>query len=208
MPLLRNDVIAPAGHLGAGSVPYWGEIRQRPNLLMHASVYQWAAKQFEPGWVLDLGCEAGIGLRLLASANEGLDVFGCDIDAITLRAWTPWANGDGASRIRADGASLPVGSSTLSGLCLVNVVHLVQDPGPVLEEGQRVLRSGGRMVVSVPTRKLPIRWDIAALAVHLEALAERCFREVTLPDHLPCELTRDGWKVGRDADLYILVGTC
>jgi SAM-dependent methyltransferase len=194
--------------MGAGSVRYWREIRQRPDLLLHASVYQWAAKQFEPGWVLDLGCETGIGLRLLASANEGLDILGCDIDATSLRAWTPWANDDGASRIRADGASLPVGSSVLSGLCLVHVVHLLQDPGAVLEEGQRALRSGGRMVVSVPTRKLPIRWDIRTLAAHLEALAERCFTEVVLLDYLPCGLTGDGWKVGRDADLYILVGTC
>jgi SAM-dependent methyltransferase len=208
MPILRNDRIVLADHLGAGLVSYWGDIQQRADLLMHASIYQWAAKQFGPGWVLDLGCETGVGLRLLASANEGIDVFGCDVDLTSLRASTPWANGDGASRIQADGALLPIGSNTLSGLCLVNVVHLVQHPGHILREGQRVLRPGGRMVVSVPTRKLPIRWDIRTLTAHLEALAERCFGDVVLPEYLPCELTGDGWEVGTDADLYMMVGTC
>ena len=203
MPLNRHEKTKKADCRGPEVVPYWDKIQQRPDLMMHASIYLWAAKKFQPGWVMDLGSEIGIGVALMESVNGDIELLACDIDLVSLKASTDRNNGNAYKRIQADGAFLPMGMNTFSGLCLVNVLHLVEDPGKILAESYRVLRPGGHMVFCIPTYQLPIRWTIKTLTEKLEKLAAHLFTELVLPGHLSNELTGQIWDVGLDADLYI-----
>ncbi len=186
-------------------VPFWDEIQQRPDLMMHASIYQWAAKRFQPGWVMDLGREIGIGVALMESVNGEIELLACDIDLVSLKASKDHCERNTNKRIQADGAFLPMRSNTLSGLCMVNIIHLVEDPEKILIECYRVLKPGSRAVICIPTHQLPVRLHIKKLTDNIENLAEELFSEFVLPDHISNEFTGHTWDVGLDADLYIAV---
>lgn len=186
-------------------VPYWNKIQQRLDLMMHASIYQWAAKKFQPGWVMDLGSEMGIGVALMESVNGEIELLACDIDLVSLKASTDHSEWNANKRIQADGAFLPMRSNTLSGLCMINIIHLVEDPEKMLAESYRVLKPGSQAVICIPTHQLPVRWHIKKLTENIENLAEELFSELVLPVDLSNELTGHIWKVGMDADMYIAV---
>lgn len=201
---MHEDTVK-ADYRGPELVSFWDEIQQRPDLMMHASIYQWAAKRFQPGWVMDLGSEIGIGVALMESVNGEIELLACDIDLVSLKASTERSDRNANRRIQADGAFLPMRSNTLSGLCMVNIIHLVKDPEKILTECYRVLKPGSQAVICIPTHQLPVRWDIKKLTENIENLAEELFSEFVLPDHLSNELTGQTWEVGLDADLYIAV---
>ena len=186
-------------------VPYWDKIQQRPDLMMHASIYQWAAKKFQPGWVIDLGSEIGIGVALMESVNGEIELLACDIDLVSLKTSTEQGDRNTNKRIQADGAFLPMRSNTLSGLCMVNIIHLVEDPEKILTECYRVLKPGSQAVICIPTHQLPVRWHIKKLTENIQNVAEELFNEFVLPDSLSNDLTGQIWEVGLDADLYIAV---
>jgi ubiquinone/menaquinone biosynthesis C-methylase UbiE len=186
-------------------VPYWDKIQQRPDLMMHASIYQWAAKKFPPGWVIDLGSEIGIGVALMESVNGEIELLACDIDLVSLKTSTEQGDRNTNKRIQADGAFLPMRSNTLSGLCMVNIIHLVEDPEKILTECYRVLKPGSQAVICIPTHQLPVRWHIKKLTENIQNVAEELFSEFVLSDSLSNDLTGQIWEVGLDAELYIAV---
>jgi ubiquinone/menaquinone biosynthesis C-methylase UbiE len=186
-------------------VPDWDKIQQRPDLMMHASIYQWAAKKFQPGWVIDLGSEIGIGVALMESVNGEIELLACDIDLVSLKTSTEQGDRNTNKRIQADGAFLPMRSNTLSGLCMVNIIHLVEDPEKILTECYRVLKPGSQAVICIPTHQLPVRWHIKKLTENIQNVAEELFSEFVLSDSLSNDLTGQIWEVGLDADLYIAV---
>lgn len=186
-------------------IPHWEKIKQRPDLLMHASIYQWAAKKFQPGWVIDLGSEMGIGVALMESVNEEIEVIAYDINLVSLQASTECIEEKVNKRIQGDGAFLPLGSNTLTGICLVNTLHLVEDTDQILNECYRVLKPGSQAVISIPTRQLPNRWHIKTLSENIHNLAVELFSDFFLPDHISNKLTGHRWEVGLDADLYVTV---
>ncbi len=205
MSLKLHEVTLKADYRAPELVPCWNEIKQRPDLMMHASIYQWAAQKFQPGWVMDLGSEMGIGVALMESVNGEIELLACDINLALLKASTKRSDGVRNKRIQADGAFLPTRSNSLSGLCMINIIHLVEDPEKILTECYRVLRPGGHMVFCIPTSQLPTRWNIKTLTEKLEKLAAHLFTELVFPGHLSNELTGHIWNVGLGADMYIAV---
>ncbi|MCK4800573.1 MAG: class I SAM-dependent methyltransferase [Anaerolineales bacterium] len=186
-------------------VPLWNQIQKRPDILMHASIYQWAAKIFQPGWVMDLGSEMGIGAALMESVNEEIEVLAYDINLVSLQASTECIEEKVIKRIQGDGAFLPLGSNTLTGICLVNTIHITEDPEKILSECCRVLKPGSHAVICIPTRQLPVRWHIKTLSENIHNLAVELFSDFFLPDHISNELTGHKWELGLDADLYVTV---
>lgn len=186
-------------------VPLWNQIQKRPDLLMHASIYQWAAKIFHPGWVMDLGSEMGIGGELMESVNGEVVVIDYDINQVSLNLSTEYSNKVTNHRIQGDGAFLPMGSNKLSGICLVNTLHLVEDTDQILNECYRVLKPGSQAVISIPTSQLPNRWHIKKLTKNICGLVEELFSDFHVPDHICNELTGHRWEVGLDNEHYITV---
>ena len=187
--------------------PFWNQIQKRPDLLMHASIYHWAAKIFQPGWVMDLGSEMGIGGGLMESVNGDVVVIDYDINQVSLKLSTEYSNKVTNHRIQGDGAFLPMGPNKLSGICLVNTLHLVEDPGQILNECYRVLKPSGQAVISIPTRQIPNRWHIKKLTMNICDLVEELFSDFQVPDHINNKLIGQRWEVGLDTEYYIIICT-
>lgn len=189
---------------------YWQALRTDRRLATHAAVYAWAAELFKPGWALDAGCEVGFGSALLAQANPRLRVVGCDLSFEALAFARDLLAGSGVRLFEAAANALPLPAGSLSGVCLINLLHLVPDPEAVLQEAYRALRTGGRLVVSLPLGDdLPPAWRAGTVARLTDSLAGAGFAGIAFPESISSRLpilpaTR--WKVG--AGTPLLVGVC
>jgi SAM-dependent methyltransferase len=101
---------------------------------------------FKPGdALLDLGCGLGASAWHM-SADQGLSVLGLDISAAMLieaRA----AHQD-LALLQADAQAIPLAGSSLDGVLCECVLSLTNEPHAVLQECRRVLKPGGRLMVS------------------------------------------------------------
>lgn len=148
---------------------YWDTIHESKHLALHAAIYTWAASLIQPGWVLDLGCEYGFGSLLVKETNPALKVLGLDLNfkfldyslSLPSLEWTP--------RLNASGSHLPISSGSLSGVYLVNLLHLVEDPTAIIAETWRTLKPGGAAILSIPMdASNPPKWGTSALTKYLE----------------------------------------
>lgn len=117
----------------------WGE---------HRSRYRFAARQAAGLRVLDIACGAGFGLEMLRQA--GARAIGMDLDAealSTCRRGYPCAPVS-----RADAAHLPLPDESMDLVVSFETLEHVPDAEAVVAELARVLRPGGRLVLSTPNR--------------------------------------------------------
>jgi ubiquinone/menaquinone biosynthesis C-methylase UbiE len=119
--------------------------------------------------VLDLGCGAG---RFVAALREaGADPVGVELAEAALERAR--ANAPGADlRLVADDGSLPLEHASVDLVWCSEVLEHVADTAHLLLEVRRVLRPGGRLLVTVPrTRRLLTRFD--PLGQHLRFYTRR-----------------------------------
>lgn len=116
----------------------------------HVSRYRWAA-QLAPGrTVLDAGCGAAYGSRLLAEAGAA-EVVGVDIVETVLEAVAPSMPDE--VRLRAgDLRALDLDDGSFDLVVCFEVIEHFEDPFPVLDELVRVLAPGGLLLISSPNR--------------------------------------------------------
>ena len=136
------------------SEAYKGEIWAEASTQRLRDRVHWMCSQVSGTRVLDVGCSQGIASILLA--REGCEVVGIDVQQSRI----DYAIGDleGESeetrrRVRfmvADGADLPFGDATFDTVLLGEVVEHLAVPDRVLREIQRVLVTGGRLILTTP----------------------------------------------------------
>jgi SAM-dependent methyltransferase len=100
--------------------------------------------------VVDLGCGTGSSLRFIVAALRGGMAVGVDRAGAVLReaAATPGLAGR-VSLLRADlGRPLPFAAASFDRALCHNVLEFLPDPQLLLREVHRVLRPGGRLVLS------------------------------------------------------------
>jgi SAM-dependent methyltransferase len=129
---------------------YWETLHESPRLALHATIYTSLAGQISPGWVLDLGCEYGLGSLLVAETNPKLHVLGMDVDLPALCYSFGGPADGGIPRVNADAYRLPLASESVAGVYVVNLLHMVQESGGIVSEVWRVLKSGGIGIISIP----------------------------------------------------------
>lgn len=99
---------------------------------------------------LDVG--TGKGLMATALARTGLDVVSVDVDAAEQAVAAALAAEAGASGrirfVRADGACLPFREDRFGCAVMMDMLHHLDDPAPVLREMARVVRPGGVIIVA------------------------------------------------------------
>lgn len=106
-----------------------------------------AAETF-PRPLLDLGCGDGLIAQVLF-AGEPPDVVGCDPWWAQLRQ-APQC-GRYAHLQQALGGALPYPDAQFAGVFSNSVLEHIPDLPPVLREAARVLRPGGRFIITVPS---------------------------------------------------------
>ena len=103
--------------------------------------------------VLDLGCGNGISAKLLNQAD--FDVVGTDISPLFLKEARSWEN----PRLRyqvCDALELPFDSDAFDVICSNELVEHLPDVETALREMIRVVRKGGRIVISGPNLCSPL----------------------------------------------------
>jgi SAM-dependent methyltransferase len=115
--------------------------------------------EVEPGErVLDLGCGAG---RFVAALQDaGADPVGVEIAEAALERARRNVPGAEFHGLAADGA-IPLEDASVDLVWCSEVLEHVPDTAGLLSEVRRVLRTGGRLVVTTPSHDLPRRALIA-----------------------------------------------
>jgi SAM-dependent methyltransferase len=156
-----------------GLSKFWKALHNSPHLTLHATLYTWAAENMQPGWVIDLGCEYGFGSLLIADINPKLRVLGMDLDFTALCYSQDMPGKEKIPWINANGFKLPIASGIISGVYLINLLHLTEEPGTMVSEVRRVLNSEGVAIVSIPQR------DTRESNQHRSQFIDRLKKELT-----------------------------
>ena len=117
----------------------WGE---------HRSRYRFAAQFVGGKTVLDVACGAGFGLTMLSEA--GANPIGVDYDAGSLSDIHRAQPRVGLTR--ADATQLPFNDGAFDVIATFETIEHVGDARAMVLELRRVLRRGGRLVLSTPNR--------------------------------------------------------
>ena len=164
---------------------FWKALHDSSYLTLHAIIYTWAAEQILPGWVLDLGCEYGLGSLLIFKTNPKLQVLGIDLDFPALRYSHDMLYMGRIPRINASAFTLPFASESFSGICMINLLHLVEDTSIVLYEVKRVLKSGGVAILSIPQEESSqIGQSRFSFIKQLEIEISSIFQEIIYPNEI------------------------
>jgi SAM-dependent methyltransferase len=119
--------------------------------------------ELQPGdRVLDLGCGAGRFVAALQVA--GANVVGVELAAAALERARRNVPGADLRMVEPDGG-LPLGHGEIDLVWCSEVLEHVPDTGAFLNEVRRVLKRGGRLLVTVPDHGL-VRRALIALARH------------------------------------------
>jgi SAM-dependent methyltransferase len=118
----------------------WGE---------HRSRYRFAAQFVAGQRVLDVACGSGFGLQMLAAVGAwplGVDY---DVDALgEIHTRQPFAR-----LLHADAMRLPLRTASIDEIVSFETLEHVPSAAAMLDELRRVLRPGGRLVLSTPNRE-------------------------------------------------------
>ena len=103
--------------------------------------------------ILDLGCGNGLSSAMLA--RRGHRVVGVDISPLFLRDGLRWA-GPGLTLLASDAEQLPFKDDSFDLVCSNELVEHLTDVERALSEMARVVRPGGRIIISAPNLCSPI----------------------------------------------------
>ena len=103
--------------------------------------------------ILDLGCGNGISARLLNQAD--FDVVGTDISPLFLEEAQAWENPNLRYQV-CDVLELPFETETFDVICSNELIEHLPDVETALTEMSRVVRKGGKIILSGPNLCSPL----------------------------------------------------
>ena len=117
----------------------------------HLARYEWALQFCEGRRVLDAACANGYGTRVLSSVAAA--AFGCDISLEPI-AESITGRMDRPPLIVGDTLRLPFFDASHDVFVSFETIEHVRDDAGFVREARRVLRPGGRLILSTPNRRL------------------------------------------------------
>jgi glycosyltransferase involved in cell wall biosynthesis len=111
-----------------------------------------------PRAVLDLGAGDGRYLAFLAASWPGTDLVGLEISLRRARR----IQAEGYRVVVGQGESLPFRDGSFDLITMMEVIEHTVSPGHVLDEARRVLRPGGRLVLTTPGYPMKRLFDVRA----------------------------------------------
>lgn len=110
--------------------------------------------------VLDCGCGEGFYLMVLNSLFPKLKITGYDNDAKMLSKAGKWLKGKkNIQIINGDICKIPFKNKTFDKIILSEVLEHLNDDYSALLEVKRILKPGGKVVITVPNHNYPFFWD-------------------------------------------------
>jgi SAM-dependent methyltransferase len=137
----------------------WAELPEDPKPWAWERRRALLLAEVKPGErVLDLGCGAG---RFVAALQDaGADAVGVEIAEAALERARRNVPGAELHALAADG-TIPLDDTSVDLVWCSEVLEHVPDTAGLLSEARRVLRTGGRLLVTTPSHDLPRRALIA-----------------------------------------------
>jgi len=150
------------------------EVNAEDRRQFHLDRYEFAATFAIGRRVLDCACGTGYGSALLATRGAAASVIGIDLDEATI-AYAARHHSRGNVRfVVADAGRLDmVASESIDLVVSFETIEHVPDDRVMLGELRRVLRPGGRFVVSTPNN-----WPVEISPFHVRTYDEAAFRAV------------------------------
>ncbi len=109
--------------------------------------------------VLDCGCGYGFTLRVLAELTEA-NLTGIDADPERVeQTRRDLARLPQVTTLPGDAQALPFADASFDGVVCSEVLEHVPDDAAVVRELARVVRPGGKVVITVPSEAFPVTWD-------------------------------------------------
>ena len=97
-------------------------------------------------------CGAGPTVEIGSGVGAFRDTLGADLVSLDIQPF-PWSD------LAADAQFLPFCDESVGNLVLIDTLHHIEFPVRFLEEAQRVLRTGGRIVMIEPAIT-PLSWPV------------------------------------------------
>jgi 2-polyprenyl-3-methyl-5-hydroxy-6-metoxy-1,4-benzoquinol methylase len=174
-PLIDHDRIAEVYEGTVGSREFQQVSRRRVH---------WMCAQVGGPDVLDVGCSQGIASILLA--REGHRVIGVDREREAIRAARERLDQEEAQvreRVEfrvGEGRAVGFANGSFDAVLLGEVLEHQLDPGKLLDEARRVLRPGGRIVITTPYGIHP--YPDHKEPLYLSALLERLTSKLSIAE--------------------------
>jgi len=141
------------------------------SLQEHVARYRFAREQLRGGRILDVACGSGYGTAMLGAV-------GVDVSLEALR----YARRHPAPYVAADAARLPFADAAFDAVVSFETIEHLADPDRFVAECARVLKPGGRLLVSTPNRELwSPRSPKPLQRHHVREFTQREFLEVLRP---------------------------
>ncbi len=109
--------------------------------------------------ILEVGCGNGYYLSLLNRLGIRLRLTGIDIDNMALKDAVKFIANKQVKLVSGDAAKLPFETAVFDGLVMSEVIEHVKDERAVLKEANRVLKTGGIMILTTCNIGYPFFWD-------------------------------------------------
>lgn len=157
--------------------PWWGEHVHRYNV-----VKQYLQPNFN---VLDIACGTGFGSALMAESVPSGNVTGCDISAEAVQH-----NAQHFSQVpnlkfeAADATNLQFADNTFDLVASFETLEHVDDYEAMLRELRRVLKPGGRLVLSTPNFPVNSPSGVVTNPYHVREFTYDQMRQM-FPPHFP-----------------------
>jgi uncharacterized protein (TIRG00374 family) len=101
--------------------------------------------------ILDVGCGSGVQLRALGLDSPGL-LIGVDLNRSALK-FAKEKNIPDTEFLIADAEQLPFKEKTVNRIICAEIIEHLHEPEKMIAESERILKAGGRIVISTPNER-------------------------------------------------------
>lgn len=170
----------PGNRIGPSYSEVGGDKGTELQLQRLTARYSWVAEQCTNEKVLEVACASGQGLGLIASRAS--HVIGADYSDESL-AIAQRTYGQRIPLLRLDAHHLPIRTGSLDVVVLLETLYFLPRPDEFVKEAARVLRPGGRLLISVGNKDC---WDFNPSPIYTDFFGAR---------ELSALLSRHGFEV-------------